>query len=95
MDFADIAEGAGVTTSRLPDSYRSAKWRNVTPVDTATGQIGLGFDRGGETLRLALSVESAGMLLDTLRYFLTGNHSDTSSGMESVAVSVPSGRENV
>lgn len=66
---------------RLPEVYRPATLRNVTP--ESEGSIGLGFDlQDGSTIRLAVSKADAIALGQ-----LIGSHSECCSGMPSAEVS--------
>lgn len=57
--------------SRLPDSYRPATWRGTTPVDTASGELGISFDTSdGKTVRFRLSVTAAEHLIGSVKGFL-------------------------
>ena len=53
--------------TRIPSEYQRAEWRNTTPVDPETGTIGIGFDRPTGVTRLAISLDSARALIDTLK----------------------------
>ncbi len=55
-------------SSKIPESYKDAKWRNTLPVDN--GEIGIGFEIDGEIIRLRLSLESAKHLSETLIEYL-------------------------
>ena len=82
--------------NKIPSSYQQAIWRNTLSKDEATQQIGIGFDvQGGEVIRLALSVDSARDLAETLLQSLRTDHSPISSGMPSNEVSTPFDGENV
>lgn len=65
----------------LPDSYRLATFRNITPI-TGDAHLGLGFDVEGEPVRLRLSVRQAVHVLEALRDYLPSEavHSCRSSG---------------
>ncbi len=52
------------TESKIPNSYRPAKWRNTLPADK--DEIGIGFDSEGKVIRLRLSFESAKHLSETI-----------------------------
>ena len=57
--------------SRIPDSYKPGRLRNVTPVCSSAGRIGVGFDLGiGQPLRLTLSVADAASLANCIRDLL-------------------------
>lgn len=86
--------GEAASAGRLPASYRSAAWRNTTPVDAETGLIGVGFELpDGRVLRLALSIEGARQLAETLADYLETGHSARSSGRSSSDGSMPPGIE--
>lgn len=86
--------GEAARAGRLPASYRPATWRNTTPADGETGLIGVGFDLpDGQVLRLALSLEGARHLAETLTDYLDAAHSAKSSGRPSPAGSMPPGIE--
>ena len=54
-------------TSRIPAIYKRVTWRNTTPVDAATSEIGLGFtSQTGDVIRLCLDLDSAHDLFETL-----------------------------
>ena len=67
--------------SRIPDIYKEAALRVVTPSDN--GKIGVGFNtKSGEILRVNISIEDAFKIGHLAR-----SHSLGSSGMPSVDVS--------
>ena len=79
----------------IPESYQSATWRNVTPVD-ADGCMGVGFNVGDQVVRLKLSVESVRSLLGAAGDYLdTISQSPTSSGSPQVDGSSPDEGKNV
>jgi hypothetical protein len=79
----------------IPDSYIAATWRNTTPVDPATDEIGIGFDlAGGQAVRLRMGVPMARLLAESVADYLDGlpggcSQSPISFGMPSVDVSTP------
>jgi hypothetical protein len=82
--------------TRLPRSYVAATWRNVTPVDVEAEAIGIGLNLPSGTVRVALAVDGARQLAEALTEYLelagyrrTQSHSDKSSGIPSVEVSMP------
>ncbi|OFW99272.1 MAG: hypothetical protein A3E78_11845 [Alphaproteobacteria bacterium RIFCSPHIGHO2_12_FULL_63_12] len=60
--------------TRIPSAYQRAEWRNTTPVDPETGLIGIGFgcefDEPPGVIRLALDLDNARAVRDTLRELL-------------------------
>jgi len=74
---------------RLPAVYRTATWRNVTPVDEPFDEIGIGFDVGSDVVRLRLSVVDARHLIESIGDYLGRSQSPTSSGAPSEDVSTP------
>ena len=62
--------------SNLPNSYIHAKWRNTTPVDTKANRIGIGFDivDNGNIIRLALDLNNAKHLKETLEAYLLSHY---------------------
>ncbi len=91
---------ASPTKSRLPAIFQEATWLCTTPFDDATERVGLGFNIGGEKVRLRLDLTSALDIVATLAEALSAyqrrrSHSDTSSGMPSSEVSTPDDGEKV
>ncbi|OWW18426.1 hypothetical protein [Noviherbaspirillum denitrificans] len=74
---------------RIPSSYLAAGLRNVTPVDAAYNEIGIGFNVGDEVVRLRLGVMDVRGMIADLEYYLIRCQSPTSSGAPSVDVSTP------
>lgn len=87
--------------SRIPASFKAARWVGTLPVDEATGRVGLTLgNEGGETFRFSLDLVSALDVVATLADALSAyqrkrSHSETSEGMPSRAGSTPPGSENV
>lgn len=85
-----------MTASRLPAVYVTARFRNVTPVDEFTQEIGIGFDLAdGTVLRLALPVTAAQKLAECLADYLNLSHSGRSGEMASDPKLMPEGGEKV
>ncbi|WP_265214373.1 hypothetical protein [Herbaspirillum lusitanum] len=66
--------------SRIPAIYVPASWRNTTPVDDSTDEIGIGFETRDGIIRLRLSVDSANHLADSVADYINSyacrTHSD-------------------
>lgn len=66
--------------SRIPAVYVPASWRNTTPVEDLTGEIGLGFETPEGIVRLCLGLDSAKCLVasvaDYINSYARGTHAD-------------------
>lgn len=78
----------------LPKVYIDAASRNVTPFCPARNRFGVGFNLpNGEVLRLALDLQGAQFLRDSLAVYISDLAVTQSSGLAlipSVPMSVPS-----
>ncbi|MGL4963159.1 MAG: hypothetical protein ACRC67_18150 [Inquilinus sp.] len=85
----------------IPESYRSALWYAVLPVDDMTRQLGFAFRSGDTVIRLCLPVENAAQFMAIAAEYIadhlarTNTHSDNSSGSPQVDVSSPLDGEKV
>ena len=78
----------------LPESYIQAEWRGTNPVSPNGRFIGMSLALPNQPeLRLALHVEDAANLAETLALYLTKVQSAKSSGSPAVDESMPPGSE--
>ncbi len=90
-----VASAIAMTaTSRIPDRYVPATWRNITPIDPDTASCGLGFVTDQSKVFLRLSVAEMQVVRDVITEQLdhllcTNSHSESSSGSPSSTVENP------
>jgi hypothetical protein len=81
--------------SRIPDSYKTAEWRNTLPVDSSICRLGIGLDlEDGRIERFSISIKSAKHLAESIQEYLV-SHSVKSSGIPNVPGSTPFEGEKV
>lgn len=79
---------------RTPTSYQPAKWRCTLPADEVEGVMGVAFDLpDGQVLRLALPLDDARNLAESIQDYLMASQSEMSSGIPIADGSIPPGNE--
>ncbi|MHB1051367.1 MAG: hypothetical protein ACYC09_14910 [Bacteroidota bacterium] len=91
-----IITGGVMAEGKLPESYKRAAGRCVTRVDGAASVIGVAFDAAdGSVIRVALPVEHAKSLAESILYYLDISQSPKSSDISSSPRSIPDDGMNV